>query len=282
MNFGSRLPLGAPHPAEADVAGMLALLDKIERERGFNCRHYKDKCLRRRVAVRLRAVGQQSLAAYSSLLDTDAGEYDRLLDTLTVNVSKFFRNHEMWELLRRDVLPKLFHGNERLRFWSAGCAAGEEAYSLSISWQQWAEEQRVCPLRPPDILATDIDRGSLERAAAGIYGELALAETPAPMRERWFSAGPPFRLAEAAKRGVRFARHDLISDPPLGAMDLILCRNVVIYLDREIQDTIFRRLHQQLRPGGVLVLGKVETLFGSLRQLFRPIDNRARIYEKVP
>lgn len=282
MNRGPPLPLGAPHPAEADDAGMLALHEKIERERGFNCRHYKDKCLRRRVSVRLRAVGQQSIAAYSELLDADAGEYDRLLDTLTVNVSKFLRNYELWELLRQEVLPKLFRDSQPLHFWSAGCAAGEEAYSLSIVWQQWSEQQPGQPLRRPDILGTDIDRASLERAAAGIYGELALAETPAPVRERWFSTGPPFRLSEAAKRGVRFERHDLISDPPLGAMDLILCRNVVIYLDREIQDTIFRRLHEQLRPGGVLVLGKVETLFGSLRQLFRPIDNRARIFEKIP
>lgn len=258
------------------------LKGKIHRERGFNCHFYKEKCLRRRLAVRMRARGIDTFSAYGALLDDDAAEYDLLLDTLTINVTKFFRNPEMWEVLARDVLPALFELPQRdVRIWSAGSASGEEAYSVSILLHEWATlHGRSSELRRFHVLGTDIDLRSLDAARRAEYGELSLSETPDEVVERWFSPGPVFRLEEEARSRVSFTRRDLISGEPESEQSLILCRNVIIYFDREIQEELFRRFYDALVPGGYLVLGKVETLLGPTRSLFRPVSSRERIFQK--
>lgn len=279
-------PSGAPALSllmEGDEAGLEELKRKIHRDRDFNCHFYKDKCLRRRIAVRMRACGQQSFAGYALLLDHEPAEYERLLDTLTINVTKFFRNYEMWEMLDATVIPHLFADPPvSHRIWSAGSASGEEAYSIAIMMHEWAarNEQTVRPgsIR---ITGTDIDRRSLEQARRAEYPELSLLETPPSIRERWFSPGPPYRLHERAKRDVHFRHCDLISGEPERGQSLILCRNVIIYFGREVQERIFQRFHESLLPGGYLVLGKVETLLGATRTLFRPVNNRERIFQKI-
>jgi chemotaxis protein methyltransferase CheR len=259
-----------------------ALKRKIHKDRGFNCHFYKDKCLRRRLAVRMRARGQPSFDSYASLLDSDPEEYDLLLDALTINVTKFFRNTEMWAALEREALPRLFQSTVRpRRIWSAGCASGEEIYTVSILLHQWAERHgRSGELRHFHLAGTDIDRRSLEVARLAEYPDLSLVDTPEPARERWFSPGPPYRLSERARRNVSFLWHDLISGEPLREQSLILCRNVIIYFDREIQETLFQRFYDALVPGGILVLGKVETLLGTSRALFNPLNSRERIFQK--
>ena len=129
-------------------------------------------------------------------------------------------------------------------------------------------------------MGTDIDRRSLEAAQRGVYPELSLSETPPQLREKWFSPGPPWRIRPEAQRGVSFVRRDLISERPEAGQHLIFCRNVVIYFDREIQERLFKDFYDALVPGGFLVLGKVETLIGVARTLFRPVNNRERIFQK--
>jgi chemotaxis protein methyltransferase CheR len=268
-------------PLEGDDEELEKLKRKIERDRGFNCSFYKDKCLRRRIAVRMRARGRRSFAEYSALLETEPGEYEHLLDTLTINVTKFFRNPETWEAVEAQVVPHLFAGRGPIRVWSAGSASGEEAYTVSILLQEWAEAHRKVPeLERVRIVGTDIDRRSLQNAQAGVYPELSLTETPARVRERWFSPGPPYRIRPEAQRNVSFTRRDLISERAEEGQSLIFCRNVVIYFDREIQERLFKDFHDALLPGGFLVLGKVETLIGVARTLFRPLNNRERIFQK--
>ncbi|MFL5381906.1 MAG: CheR family methyltransferase [Longimicrobiaceae bacterium] len=268
-------------PLEGDDEELEKLKRKIERDRGFNCSFYKDKCLRRRIAVRMRARGRRSFAEYSALLEQEPGEYDHLLDTLTINVTKFFRNPETWEAVEAQVVPQLFAARGPIRVWSAGSASGEEAYTVSILLQEWAEKHRRTPeLERVRIVGTDIDRRSLESAERGVYPELSLTETPERIRERWFSPGPPFRIRPEAQRNVSFVRRDLISEPAEGGQSLIFCRNVVIYFDREIQERLFKDFYDALVPGGHLVLGKVETLIGVARTLFRPVNNRERIFRK--
>jgi chemotaxis protein methyltransferase CheR len=268
-------------PLEGDDEELEKLKRKIERDRGFNCSFYKDKCLRRRIAVRMRARGRRSFAEYSALLETEPGEYEHLLDTLTINVTKFFRNPETWEAVEAQVVPHLFAGRGPIRVWSAGSASGEEAYTVSILLQEWAEAHRKVPeLERVRIVGTDIDRRSLQNAQAGVYPELSLTETPARVRERWFSPGPPYRIRPEAQRNVSFTRRDLISERAEERQSLIFCRNVVIYFDREIQERLFKDFHDALLPGGFLVLGKVETLIGVARTLFRPLNNRERIFQK--
>jgi chemotaxis protein methyltransferase CheR len=271
-----------PDLDEEAEAQLDALKGKISSERGFNCRSYKDKCLRRRIAVRMRARGEESLAGYGALLDRDPREYDLLLDALTINVTKFFRNAPVWEAIEERVVPTLFERPAPVRIWSAGCASGEEAYSASILLHEWAARHgRARELDRFGILGTDIDRRSLDAARRAEFPELSLDETSPERRERWFSAlGPPFRLHEEARRNVDFLQRDVISGPAEQGQSLILCRNVIIYFDREIQEELFQRFHDGLLPGGFLVLGKVETLLGRARSLLRPVSTRERIFQR--
>jgi chemotaxis methyl-accepting protein methylase len=268
-------------PLEGDEEELEKLKRKIERDRGFNCSFYKDKCLRRRIAVRMRARGQRTFAEYSTLLDREPAEYDHLLDTLTINVTKFFRNLETWEAVEAQVLPQLFAAKGPIRVWSAGSASGEEAYTASIVMNEWAARNgKTAELSRVRITGTDIDRRSLEAAERAVYPELSLSETPEAMRRKWFSEGPPFTLRPEAKRNVAFTRRDLISGEPEREQSLIFCRNVVIYFDRDIQERLFKDFYDALVPGGFLVMGKVETLIGVARTLFRAVNNRERIFQK--
>jgi chemotaxis protein methyltransferase CheR len=259
-----------------------ALKGKIHLERGFNCHFYKDRCLRRRLGVRMRARGTESFAEYATILDQDPAEYEILLDTLTINVTKFFRNAEVWSAIAQRVVPVLMASEQpQIAVWSAGCASGEEPYSVSILFHEHAARARnreaLGRLR---IVGTDIDRPSLDAARRAEYPDLALEETPPDLRDRWFSPAPPYLLREEARRNVSFVYRDLISDEPLAGQSLILCRNVIIYFDREIQERIFERFYDALLPGGFLVLGKVETLLGRTRGRLRPVAHRERIYQK--
>ena len=268
-------------PLEGDDEELEKLKRKIEKDRGFNCQFYKEKCLRRRIAVRMRARGQRTFAEYGQLLDRDPAEYDHLLDTLTINVTKFFRNLETWEAVEQHVLPALFEGRAPVKVWSAGSASGEEAYTCSILMREWLEKQRrTAEMSRVQITGTDIDRRSLDAARLGQYPDLSMAETPERVRDRWFTGGPPWTLRPEAKQGVAFERRDLISGEPLRGQDLIFCRNVVIYFDRDIQERLFKQFYDALAPGGFLVMGKVETLIGEARLLFKPVNNRERIFRR--
>ncbi len=279
----ARRPDAAPPPSiEEDEPELADLKAKIQRERGFNCTHYKDKCLRRRIAVRMRARGLARFEAYAALLDNDPAEYELLMDALTINVTKFFRNAETWEVISNSVVPALFAARRPFtKIWSAGCSSGEEPYSVSMLLHDRAQQLgRLPDLRHFRITGTDIDRRSLEAARRAEYTDLSLTETPKEVQERWFSPGPPFQLRSEIRKNVTFLHQDLISNAPETECSIILCRNVIIYFDREIQEQLFQRFYDSLRPGGFLVLGKVETLLGRTRTLFRPVSHRERIFQK--
>ena len=269
-------------PAETlDDAGFQALMAKIARERGFVCGSYKDRCLRRRVAVRMRAVGVHAYTAYARVLDVDPGEYDRLLDALTINVTKLFRNWETYAALADQVVPALWARPGEIRVWSAGCASGEEAYSLAVLFHRHAmavgELQRLGRVR---ITGTDIDQRSLATAARGSYEEASFAETPAELRARYFTPGPRHTVIDEVRSLVTFERHDLLRHSPPSACHLVACRNVLIYFDRLTQEMLFERFHDALVPGGWLMLGKVETLLGAARSFFSAVSARERIFRR--
>jgi len=269
---------------DPDVAGFQALTEKITRDRGFGCASYKEKCLRRRIAVRMRARGVHSFSDYARLLDRDAPEYDRLLDALTINVTKLFRNWETYDALARLVIPDLWAlPSPTLRVWSAGCSSGEEPYSLAVLFHRHAESvSQPQKAGRVDILGTDIDRDSLAAADRATYEEAAFADTPRELRDRYFSPGFPAKVAPEARRLVRFERRDLLAEPaPSGGHHLVTCRNVIIYFDRATQEALFERFHDALLPGGYLVLGKVETLLGRVRNLFAPVEGRERIFRRL-
>ena len=268
----------------ADERGLDALCRKIERERGFFCSSYKDTCLHRRITVRMRIKGAASFAEYESILNNDAEEYDRLIATLTVNVSRFFRNPDTFARIATKVIPALWRpAGPPSRVWSAGCASGEEAYSLAVLWDQHAELSREGGNDRVEILGTDVDGAALAAARRGDYPEAAFIDTTPSVRDTYFPLTEGVRTAsDALRRLVSFEKADLndaISTP--SGMHLIVCRNVLIYFRRATQEAILERFYHALAPGGFLVLGKVETPLGSTRALFEPVGSRERIYRRV-
>jgi chemotaxis methyl-accepting protein methylase len=260
------------------------LTEKVFRERGFGCASYKERCLRRRIAVRMRAKGVHTYEDYARVLDHDELEYARLLDALTINVTRLFRNREVFDALATQVLPELWTTSlPRIRIWSAGCASGEEPYSLAALVHRHATASgSASGLSRVDILGTDVHGPSLEAAAKGAYPESAFAEAPPDLRAAYFTDGPPYRASPELRRLVRFETNDLLSDDPPGTgFSLITCRNVLIYFDRQSQERLFEHFHRALAPGGVLVLGMVETLFGPARRQFSAIDARCRIFRRL-
>jgi len=246
-----------------------ALTNKISRERGVSCGSYKDKCLKRRIAVRMRARGVHTYEDYGAILDRDAHEYQELLDALTINVTKFFRNAETWNALR-PYLDTLAGARPNLRVWSAGGASGEEPYTIAVLLAEAGT--------PGVIDATDVDRLSLERTRQAKYPDAAFTEMPANLKRRYFPGGQPL---ESVREIVRVRAHDLTREPPPHPpYDLIVCRNVVIYFERQAQERLFQVFVDALAPGGVLLLGKVETLFGPARERLTLVDPRERIYVK--
>ncbi len=264
----------------------LELARRVMRAAGLPADVYKDKCLRRRIAVRMRACGVHTYEEYLDLLDRTPAETERLRDALTINVTRFYRNRETWEALRTRVLPALWTAREgRLAVWSAGCASGEEPYTIAMLVAEIAREAgRPAWLDRLQVDATDIDRLSLERAAAARYRADALVELPASLRDRYLVPdGAEFRVAPVIRDRVDVRRLELGADAPRRTeYDAILCRNVVIYFDRPMQERLFVSFASRLAPGGLLILGKVETLLGPARDHLQLVDVRERIYRRVP
>lgn len=268
---------------EEDEEGFLRLIGKIERERRFACGSYKDRCLRRRIAVRMRANRAESYGAYAAHLDAHPEEWDKLLDALTINVTKFFRNPDVYAAIEKVVVPALWAlPDVTLRVWSAGCASGEEPYSLGILFHRHAASRaELGRLSRVSVLGTDIDQRSLAAAERGTYAAPAFADTTPEVRDAYFSRTDPAEILSAVRAITRFEHRDLLKDPPPpGPMHLIVCRNVMIYFDRATQDRLIERFFSSLAPGGYLVLGMTETLFGNVRDRFTLVRQRERIYQR--
>lgn len=260
-----------------------ALTRRISQLAGLTLEAYKDKCLRRRIAVRMRASGAHTYGDYHGILERDPGELDRLRDALTINVTRFYRNPETWDALRAPaLLPALWRARQgRLAAWSAGCASGEEPYTVAMVVAALAEaEGRPGWLERLQVDATDIDRASLARARAATYRLDAFQDTPPELVARYTRPVPAgAEVTPAVRATVRVEALDLSLGPPLrGRYDLILCRNVVIYFERPTQERLFSMFADLLAPDGLLVLGKVETLLGPARERLTLIDTRERIY----
>ena len=269
----------------AEDAAFANLTRKISREAGLSLDAYKDKCLRRRIAVRMRACGVHTYADYQAVLDRSPAEYERLKDAITINVTRFYRNAETWNLLRDTLLQEICESDGgEIRAWSAGCSSGEEPYTLAVLIADYLDRHgRSDWLRSVTVDATDIDRECLQRAQAGRYRREALADLPADLVNRYFEEdGAGYRVVERVRRQVFVRPLDLSSQaPPRRHYHLILCRNVVIYFGRSTQERVFLGFAEALAPGGILILGKVETLFGPARERLTLLDPRERVYRRI-
>ncbi len=265
-----------------DEASFQALLDRIRQDRGLDCRQYKPSFLRRRFAVRMRALKVQSYAEYMARLDH--AEYEHLFAALTINLSYFFRDASLYRVLRDQVLPALLVARQptrRLRIWSAGCASGEEPYSVAMLLDEiLGQQQTTWHLH---IYATDIDGSVLARARQGRFNRFSLQGVDERTIARYFSSdGHEYVLSQAIRSMVEFHQADLMQMSDVPPCDLILCRNVLIYFARAQQEQLFRLFHRTLPDDGVLVIGKTEILPLSLTPLFKTLNRREHIYGKAP
>lgn len=261
-------------------AGLELLRGLLLECRGFDLGSYKDGCIKRRIAMRIRACGCHAFVPYLELLRRDQLEMDRLLATLSIHVSHFFRNPSTFSALRHHILPELLHHagqqNRPLRIWSAGCASGEEPYTLALLLAELPATRQG-----HSILATDISPAVLQQAQAGLYDRARLTEVPAASRQRFFTAeGDKLGLREEIRRMVVFRQHNMLLEEPYPAADLILCRNVLIYFSRPEQERILERFAAALPQHGFLVLGKAETLMGTGRSYFQVESAAERIYRR--
>jgi chemotaxis protein methyltransferase CheR len=219
------------------------------------------------------------------LLRHDPAEYGLLLDALTINLTRFFRDTTTFQAIEEKLLPELLErqsAKRRLRIWSAGCAAGEEAYSLAIMLRERLGAD--LPHWRLEILATDLDSKALDKARQGLYDSFSFQRLSPRYQawiERYFTPDCRRRLAAEVRGRVTFRRHDLIQDPPPTGLDLILCRNVLIYFDRPQQDRLYSAFHQALRADGFLVLGKTEIMPMAWGHHFVPLDRREHIYRRI-
>ena len=273
-----RAEIGTP----GDAARLIA---QIERDRGIDLSQYRLTYVERRLATRLRATGLVTYRQYASRLHDDPDEYARLLDALTVNVTDFFRDPPVWKIIREEVVPAIVHakgatGQRAIRVWSAGCATGEEPYSLAMAFlHAMGSEERAFLF---SVTATDLDPIALSTARKAEYDVARLDHIPAPDRSRFVTVdGGRFTIRSEVTDHVRFRTLNLFKDEPPLAMDLILCRNVFIYFTREQQERIANVIHRALARGGYLVLGRTEKMPAGAAAGFEPVSGKERIYRKI-
>ncbi len=272
----SGLFVGSDLPEEAFARIRDILLDG----RGFDLDAYKDRCIKRRIAARIRSLGFATAEDYLELLAGEDSEQEKLLESLTIHVSQFFRNPSTFAVLEEELLPELLRkrrGNGEVRVWSAGCAGGEEPFSIALLCDE------LCgPEDQVSIFGTDISADILKRARQGLFEAHRLVEIPEPVLAEYFKLdGVKYQLSSRIRSMVRFFRHDILQDRPFHRVDLILCRNMLIYFSRLEQERILKSLAAALVPGGLLVLGRAETLISESRDMFSCINPAERIYRKL-
>jgi two-component system CheB/CheR fusion protein len=280
--LGAAPPAAAPAAAEDAATGLRAVLAQVLRKTGHDFVHYKQATMLRRVQRRMRITGAGSLAAYAELLRKTPAEIDRLFGDLLIGVTHFFRDPEVFAALAGEVIPALLHGrgaDAELRLWVPGCATGEEAYSLAILIHEAVGALEVVP--PVKMFATDIDEPALDFARQGRYPPSIAEEVSAERLDRFFRKLPGgYQVNKEIRDMCVFSTHNIVSDPPFSKLDLISCRNLLIYLEAEIQKKLVPLFHYALAPGGYLVLGPSENL-AAYPELFRVVDKDHRVFQRL-
>jgi two-component system CheB/CheR fusion protein len=260
-----------------------SLLEYLKNTRGLDLTSYKRSSLTRRIHRRMQEVGIEDFEGYQDYLEVHPDEFEFLFNTILINVTAFFRDQDAWEFLREEVVPRIVEGKRRgepLRAWSAGCASGEEAYSLAIMLAE-ALGIEECRQRVK-IYATDIDAAALDAARQATYSAAAVKAVPKELRDRYFElSSGRYVFRNDLRRMVIFGRHDLLQDAPISRLDLLVCRNTLIYFNRDAQKRIIARFHFALSDTGYLFLGKAEMLLGHMH-LFEPEHIKCRVFSKIP
>ena len=274
--------LGEPEKPEDDAA-LGEVLQLLHRTTGVDFTHYKRSTLRRRIMRRRMLKKLDHAADYARALRDDPAELQALYRDVLISVTSFFRNPEVFEALKNSVFPRIIEGRsgrEPVRIWSVGCSTGQEAYSLAIAYAEF-REAADCSI-PLQLFATDLNPTGVDQARTGLYSKDAVADVSPERLARFFTESDGgFRVRKEIREGCIFAPHNVLVDPPFSRIDLISCRNFLIYLESPLQEKVITTLHYALNPEGILVLGPSEAL-GRYRSLFEAQDGKRRIYKRKP
>jgi len=277
-----------PELAIAPGNQMETLLSLLRVASGVDFTHYKHTTLQRRIKRRMILHKLEKVGDYVRFIKNKPSELDELYKDILIHVTSFFRDPEAFEALRKYVFPNLFqdHKSGAIRVWVPGCSTGEEVYSLAMAMLEyiWLETQKTArPVPgsvPFQIFATDISDGSLDHARAGLYSEAAVAEISPERRQRFFvKLDGGYQINKSVREMCIFARQNVAKDPPFSNLDLITCRNLLIYLGAVLQKRVIPTLHYALKPDGYLMLGGAESL-GSFAEYFIAVDKKNRIFQK--
>ena len=259
------------------------LLEYLRQSRGFDFTGYKRNSLQRRIQKRMAMVSINDYSDYVDYLEVHPDEFELLFNTILINVTAFFRDKPAWDYLQNEIIPRIIHAkktNETVRVWSAGCASGEEAYSMAILLAEALGENDF--RNRVKIYATDVDEEALAEARHARYTVDKLEAIDPVLREKYFYETPEGIIFRSdLRRQLIFGRHDLVQDAPISRLDLLVCRNTLMYMNADTQSEILQRMHFALREDGYLFLGKAEMML-TRTNLFLPTDLTYRVFSKVP
>ena len=260
--------------------GLKKILLLVRNHSGVDFSLYKSTTIHRRIARRMVLSKSETLEAYAGWLRGNPTELDALYSDLLISVTNFFRNPEAFDTLKRKVFPRLLKSrrDEPIRFWALGCSTGQEAYSLAMAYMEFCENVHRAPKL--QVFATDLNEAMLEKARRGLYAK-SLAHDVSPERLRRFFVEEEggYRISKSLRELCVFARQNLLSDPPFSRMDLISCRNLLIYIQPASQQKILPIFHYALKPEGYLFLGASESI-GQFTELFEPVDKKLKIFSR--
>ncbi len=260
-----------------------ALLDYLKQARGFDFTGYKRPSLIRRVQQRMQAIQIESYNDYINYIQINKQEFKHLFNTIEINVTNFFRDELAWDYVVTQVIGKIIAGkseSEPIRVWSAGCASGEETYTLAIILAEALGVEQFCSR--VRIYGTGVDKEALNQAQLGSYVINEIMGIPPTLLARYFEqTAHHYVFRKDLRRSIIFGCHNIIADPPMSQIDLLVCRNVLIYFNIEAQTRALARFHFSLKRSGFLFLGKAEML-PTHTNFFTPVDIKQRIFVKVP
>ena len=262
---------------------VLVLLDYLKKSRGFDFTGYKRASLLRRIDKRIQTLGMTSHADYTDYLEVHPEEFSQLFNTILINVTGFFRDPSAWDYVAAEIVPQIVKRKdpgEPLRVWSAGCASGEEPYTLAMILAESLGVERFS--ERVKIYATDVDEDALNRARHGAYSAADVVDVPEEMRDKYFDrTGEQYVVQHELRDSVIFGRHDLVHDAPISRVHLLVCRNTMIYFNAETQSRILARFRFSISPDGFLFLGRSETLLART-EVFVAVEPKQRVFTSVP
>src|SRR5437667_970170 len=272
----------SPAPLGVGFSALDQILQMLLKNSGVDFGQYRQTTIRRRIARRMMVHGVDTLDNFRLYLEGPPSQLQALHNDLLVNVTRFFRDSEAFGILQRSVFPSIIERRQAdapIRFWAPGCATGEEAYSLAIGLLESLGETANLPIQ---VFGTDVSEPAIVKARAGIYPENIELDVPAVLLRRFFvKLDGQYQVGKAVRERCVFAKHNLATDPPFSKMDLIVCRNVLIYLEPELQKRVLSIFHYALKDPGFLMLGVAETV-GSMSDFFSLVDKKHRVYAKRP